>query len=115
MAETPLVSVQQIINAVYDPTTIALKTEPAGFSYTNISTSAQTAVKTSPGVLGSVVINSTLTSAVRLYDNVVSGGTQIATIPAATTGRTFDYNLRFVSGLVVSSGAAADNITIIYN
>lgn len=86
-----------------------------GYGYTNISTSAQTLVKSGAGILGKVAINSTLTSAVRGYDNTVSGGTVLFTIAAGTTGRSFDYAARFTTGLVVSTGAAADNVTVMYN
>ena|SRR3990167_904605 len=97
-----------------DPTNYSLVV-PAGYNYQNITTSAQTQVKVGGGWLGGVVLNTTLVSAVRLYDNTVSGTPIIATIPAlATAGNFYKYEARLNTGLVVSSGAAADNITVLY-
>jgi hypothetical protein len=90
-------------------------TTNGGFSYNNISTSAQTTVKASAGVLGSVSLNATLTSAVRGYDNTVSGGNTLFTIPAGTAPTNIEYNAQFATGLTVSTGAVADNITVMYN
>src|SRR3990167_3751108 len=86
-----------------------------GYTYNNIITSAQTQVKGSAGILGLVALNSTLVSAIRGYDNTVSGGSILFTIPASTAPISIRYDVRFATGLVVSSGAAADNITIMYN
>ena len=106
-----LKSVQEIINAVHDEDVSVIV--PV-FSYNNIATSAQTLVKTGVGMLGIVAINSTLTSAVRGYDNTVSGGSTLFTIPAGTAPTSIRYDLKFNTGLVVSSGAGADNLTIMY-
>ena len=86
-----------------------------GYTYNNITTSAQTTVKSSAGILGLVAVNSTLVSAVRGYDNTVSGGNVLFTIPAGTTPASIRYEVRFATGLTVSSGATADNLTIMYN
>ena len=84
-------------------------------SFLNITTSAQTSVKLEAGFLERVLINSTPTSAVRLYDNTVSGGTIIATISASVgAGNNYKIGARFDNGLVVSSGSSDTDITVIY-
>lgn len=108
----PLISVQELLNAQAD-TAVNVPLWAAG-NYNNITTSAQTVVKSSSGVLLGVSWNNTLTSAIRGYDNTVSGGTQLFTVPASTAANSLRYGLKFTNGLVISSGAAADNITIIY-
>lgn len=112
-----LITEQQILNAGYISASgvLSISAQTGGFTYTNISTSAQNIVKAAAGILGLVAINSTLVSAVRGYDNVVSGGNVLFTIPAGTTATSIRYDARFATGLVVSSGAAADNITVMYN
>ncbi len=106
---------QQISNASYNTSLSAVTGITAGYTYLNVTTSAQNLVKTGAGLLGRVAINSTLVSAVRGYDNTVSGGNTLFTIPAATTATSIAYEVRFGTGLVVSSGAGADNITIMFN
>ena len=109
----PLISVQEILNAQNDSDVSVPRNEAA--SYRSITTSAQTTVKSGAGVLVGLATNVALTSAVRLYDNTISGGTTILTIPAATAAGTyFKYGLKFSTGLTVSTGAAADNLTIMY-
>lgn len=110
---TALKSIQELMNG-YTDTDTSLPVWENG-SYRTISTSAQTLVKSGPGALFGIMLNTTLVSAVRLYDNTVSGGTTVLTIPAAAAaGTNYRYGLKFATGLVVSSGAAADNFTIIY-
>ncbi len=109
----PLISVQEILNAQHD-TDVDVSRENAA-SYQSITTSAQTTIKSGAGVLFGITLNTTLVSAVRCYDNTVSGGTTILTIPAtAAAGTNYRYGLKFNTGLVVSSGAAADNFTVMY-
>lgn len=109
----PNISVQEIFNAWHDADVSLPRYEAT--SYSTITTSAQTTVKSDAGVLVGITTNVALTSAVRCYDNTVSGGTTILTIPAATAaGTNFRYGLKFSTGLTVSTGAAADNITVMY-
>lgn len=109
----PLISVQEILNAQHDSDVDVPRDQAA--SYQSITTSAQTTVKSSAGVLMGITLNTTLVSAVRCYDNTVSGGTTILTLPAgAVAGNNYRYGLKFSTGLVVSSGAAADNFTVMY-
>lgn len=82
-------------------------------SFNNITISAQTTVKDSAGFLNLVTLNTSPTSAIRFYDNTVSGGTVIATIPgSATAGNSYPFQVHFSTGLTVSSGSANTDITI---
>lgn len=89
---------------------------PIGNTYTPITTSAQTVVKGNPGFLHGITFNSQNISSVALYDNTVSGGTTIATFgPSAQTGGPFyQFDLAFLTGLVVSSGSSNTNITLMW-
>ncbi len=111
-----LISLQELFNALYGSEKILRVSAIAGYTHRNIATSAQTTVKSSPGILFGVMINSSPTSAIRLYDNIVSGGTVIATFPASVAAGTFYGPMpsKLVSGLVVSTGSADTNITILY-
>ena len=91
-ATNQLISVQQIANAGFNTTNGGQAFNPAGAGYSNITTSAQNLVKTGTGVLTRVALNGTLTSAVRGYDNTVSGGNILFTIPSGTTAQTFQYD-----------------------
>lgn len=84
------------------------------FSYNNISTNTTTAVKGSPGVLGSVVINTggSVVGSVVVYDNTAGSGSIIATIDAQIAG-TYEYNATATTGItVVTTGSP--NVTILY-
>lgn len=107
-------STQEIVNKVTNYSVSGFQQGGAG--YLNITTSAQTVVKTGPGLLSKIALQSTLVSAVKAYDNTVSGGNVVAYIPASTSaGTVFDYQTRFITGLVVSSGAGADTFNVIFN
>lgn len=107
-------SMQETLNKVAVFSVSGFQT--AGYGYTNIATSAQTLIKTGPGLLGKIALQSTLVSAVKAYDNTVSGGNVVAYIPASTSaGSVLEYNVRFTNGLVVSSGAGADALNIEFN
>ena len=89
--------------------------DATGYNYYLTEVSSQHAVKSSGGILGGVMVNTTLVSAVRLYDNTVSGAPVIATIPGAVAGGTFyHFRTRFNAGLVVSTGGGADRVTLLY-
>ncbi len=106
---------QALHNASFSFSVSAFNTSDT-YTYLNISTSAQTLVKTGAGALGKIALQSTLISAVKVYDNTVSGGNVLAYIPASTSaGTVFDYRERFVNGLVVSSGGGADTFNVIFN
>ena len=109
----PLITVHELLNSQHD-SDISVPRHYAA-SYSSITTSAQTTVKSAAGALMGITMNALNTSAIRCYDNIVSGGTTILTIPASTAaGTNFKYGLKFATGLTVSSGSSDTNITIIY-
>ena len=108
-----LLSIQEIVNAQHDTDVDVQRVDAK--SFVNIATSAQTTVKSGAGILGAIQFNANNTSAIRLYDNTVSGGTTIATIPASVgAGSLFIYNLKLNNGLTLSSGSSDTNITLTY-
>lgn len=86
------------------------------FTFSNITTSAQTVVKSGAGVLHGIAVNAQNISAMAAYDNTVSGGTTIFTLGASaqTGGPFYTFDLNFATGLVISTGSSNSNITVVY-
>lgn len=86
------------------------------YTYSTIATSAQTLVKTGAGTLHGVSVLSNNVSALAFYDNVVSGGTTIFTLPtsAMNTSTWWQFDTNFSTGLVVSSGSSNTSIVVSY-
>lgn len=86
-------------------------------NFKNLAALATTTVKTGPGILRSIVINTKGASAnvITVYDNTTNSGTTIATIDSTVTTGAFVYNVAFATGLtfVLGTGTAA-NITVCY-
>lgn len=94
-----------------------VQSHPLGWNYTNISTSAQTVIDSSPGLLHGILFNANNISAIALYDNTVSGGTTIATLPTSGLNSMPFYgplDIQYQNGLVVSSGSTNTNITVVW-
>lgn len=91
---------------------------PTGFRFTNITTTATTAVKSGAGFLHSVTINTPVASSViTLFDNTAPSGTKIGTITLPATLLTEGpytalYDVVFNTGLTVTTGTGASDITI---
>ena len=87
-----------------------------GNSYNNITTSAQTTVKSGATFLHGITCNADNISAIRVYDNTVSGGTTVLDLPTScmTAGPFFQYDAELTTGLTVSTGSTNTNITVIY-
>jgi len=85
-----------------------------GNTYQNIALSAQTLVKSGAGWLHGIAVNSQNISAMKIYDNVVSGGNVIASLTASaqTSGPWYQFDVNFNNGLVISSGSSNTDITI---
>lgn len=86
-----------------------------GWSFTNISTSTTTTVKSGAGTLHLVAVNTlgTVASTVTIYDNTAGSGTIIAIINSLTLSGSFTYDIAFSTGLtVVTTGTAAPNVTV---
>lgn len=86
------------------------------YNYSSIAVSAQTLVKTGAGTLHGVSVLSNNISAMAFYDNVVSGGTTIFTLPASAmaTSTWWQFDTNFSTGLFVSSGSSNTSIVVSY-
>jgi len=86
--------------------------------YNNITSATTTVVKTGPGSLYAVIVNSTVANGtITIYDNTAGSGTLIATVTYPATllasQTVLPYFTQFTTGLtVVTTGVA--NITVIY-
>lgn len=86
------------------------------YGYTSITTSAQTLVKSGAGTLHGVAVTANNISSMAFYDNTVSGGTTIFTLPtsAMNVAPFFQFDTNFTNGLFVSSGSSNTNIVVSY-
>lgn len=89
-----------------------------GFNYTRIVTATTTTVKSGPGCLKRITVNSAVASSVfTLYDNTAGSGTVIGviTMPATLLQSHFDleYDIRFAVGLTIVSSSTAD-VTVVW-
>jgi hypothetical protein len=87
-----------------------ITTQQAGFSFTNITTSTTTTVKSGAGVLHLVNINAdgTVASVTTVYDSLVGSGTKIATINSLNLSGPFQYDIAFSTGLTIVTTGAPD-------
>jgi hypothetical protein len=95
---------------------ISVKNKSSSFS--NITTTGTTTIKSGAGILRRVVVNTRggITNTLTIYDNTSGSGTVIAAIDTVNgvLGH-FEYNVAFSTGLTVvnATGTSAD-ITVIY-
>lgn len=79
----------------------------------NITTATTTTVKTRPGKLHSIVVNTTAAGTITIYDNTAGSGTKIGTLKASVVEGTYLFDCAFNTGLTIVTGAASD-ITVNY-
>jgi hypothetical protein len=87
------------------------------FKYANITTDTTTTVKSGPGILHSIIINTgAATEVVTLWDSLTATGTKIGTItvPASPVPGFLNYDIGFTIGLTVQTATAASDITVTY-
>lgn len=86
----------------------------SGYSFSNLATNATTTLKSGPGVLHTVVINTKGgTSTATIFDNTSGSGNKIATIDTTLSTTAFVYDTAFVLGLtIVTAGVSAADLTI---
>jgi hypothetical protein len=94
----------------------ALAQQPLVFAYQNITTDATTTLKTGPGYLHTVCVNTpAATGTITIYDNTAASGTKIGTITSyASTPRCFTYDVAFWIGLTIVTATAAPDITVTF-
>lgn len=84
--------------------------------YAHITTDATTVVKSGPGVLHTICVNTpAATETLTLYDNTAASGTEIGVITEyASAPSCFTYDIVFNTGLTIVSATAAGDVTVTY-
>jgi bifunctional ADP-heptose synthase (sugar kinase/adenylyltransferase) len=82
-------------------------------SYSHIASATTTVVKNSPGLLHSIVVNTTAAGAITVYDNTAASGTVVAILKASVAEGTYLYDVTCTTGITVVTAAASD-ITVTY-
>jgi hypothetical protein len=84
-------------------------------SYSNITTSASTLVKTGAGGLHSITINTKgATATATIYDGLTAAGTKIGTLDVSNPG-TYTFDVAFALGLfIVTAGTTPADMTVSY-
>jgi len=82
----------------------------------NITTQTTTTLKSAPGVLHTISINTPANSGtITVYDNTVGSGTKIATITSFTgVPANLIYDVNFWTGLTIVTAVAAPDITVTF-
>ncbi len=76
------------------------------FTPTYISTATTTVIKTSAGLLHTLVVNGGTTGTIIVYDNTAASGTIIASFDTTNALATYTFNATFATGLTVVTSAA---------
>jgi hypothetical protein len=84
------------------------------YSFANITTDTTTALKTGPGFLHNVCINTpAATGTITIYDSTAASGTKIGTITSyASVPICYHYDVAFWNGLTVVTATATPDITV---
>lgn len=84
------------------------------FQYSHLAAAATTTVKTGPGILHSISLNTlAVTSTVTIYDNTAGSGTVIGIISSTVNQGPYIYDVLFNTGLTIVITGAPD-ITVSY-
>jgi hypothetical protein len=88
--------------------------QDAAWAYRNITTDATTTLKSGPGFLHTVCVNTpAATGTITIYDNTAASGTKIGTITSyASVPGCFAYDVAFWTGLTVVTATAAPDVTV---
>lgn len=89
------------------------------YKYNNITTNTTTTVKTGPGILHTVCVNTigTAPATLTIFDSTTGSGTKIATLLMNANDTFFLYDVGFSNGLtcVTTSGATTGDYTISFS
>jgi hypothetical protein len=88
--------------------------QPQGWSYKNIATQATTTIKSGPGYLHTICVNTpAATGTIQIYDNTAGSGTKIGLITSfASLSGCFNYDVAFWTGLTIVTATASPDITV---
>jgi hypothetical protein len=111
-----------MVAATFRPVTLGVQgtVTIGGYNYTNITSNATTVVKTGPGILHSIVVNTppAATGTLTLYDNTAGSGTKIGTLTGNTAtsmpAYTLVYDVAFSTGLTAVTATQAGDYTIVW-
>jgi len=84
---------------------------PQGISYKHISTATNTQIKATPGTFHTLVINTSVASAITIVDTSAancSGGVTLAVLAASAPIATYTYDAATVNGLCITTAGASD-------
>lgn len=82
--------------------------------YRATSTAADALVKTGKGFLGGLIVTSSASGVIRLYDNTAASGTVILDQIAVFNGDSFDIPVEFQTGLYFDLVSGTATVTILF-
>lgn len=87
------------------------------WNYTHITTNATTLIKSNPGVLHSITFNKPVATGTCEFDDAITNTNAmgIVTTPATPIPVTLTYDVEFLTGLSITTGTAAQDITVAWS
>jgi hypothetical protein len=84
------------------------------YTYTHISTDATTQIKSGPGIMHTLCVNSpAATETITIYDSLTGSGSIMAVVTlTASTQSCFAYDIAFGTGLTIVTAIAAGDLTV---
>lgn len=84
------------------------------WNYTHITTTTTTLIKSNPGILHSITFNKPVATGTCELDDAITntGAMGIITTPTSPLPVTLTYDIEFLTGLSITTGTAAQDITI---
>lgn len=78
------------------------------WNYTHIATNTTTLIKTGPGTLHSIVVNTTAAGSIKVEDALTDTTPVIATLKASIAEGTYLYDVVFTTGLNIVTAGSSD-------
>ena len=82
--------------------------------YEYISTATTTQVVTGQGTLNSIIVGTTAAGTIKVIDSVLGVTTNLAELETSVVEGTYEFNLRFNTGLKIITGSTS-KITVVYS
>lgn len=80
---------------------------------TYIATNTTTLVQTGPGVLERIILGETAAGAITIYDALTATGTAKCVLKASIVEGSYEFNMRFKTGLTIVTAAASKLTAIV--
>jgi hypothetical protein len=87
---------------------------PNIYEKTNITTGTTTQVFTGPGVLHSIIVNTTAAGTIKIIDGTSGTTANVGTLKASVVEGAYRYDVNMANGCRIVTGAASD-ITVTYS